>query len=245
MPAGRPPNKFVQDHFIKGRGVDNDSKRFYYHCYYCNDERELQHRDSRLALHLTSFEDCPNAPESARTAGFQEILRKGKVSQGEIGQPLLPLPPTDTSGSHNLDSEASNASGTSATVTVPVDVSAVMIPSKKRRSQASTLAGWVDVGLTERQISDANLALFRYVVVFFLSPSLILICSCTAVHVLVGIWPFYLPRILTSSNSSIFFGPLIQVLPVMCFQVLLWMLNRLVPILRSATDLRTANASHY
>lgn len=147
MPPGRPPSKFVQDHFKKGREVPNDSRRFYYHCLYCNDETEIQHRDNELATHITSSKACPNAPQRAREEGLRELLRKGKVSRDQVGQPLL------------LDAESSNNQKESSAV-AGNSVDAV-IPSKKRRRRSPTLVGWVDVGLSERQIGEANLALFR------------------------------------------------------------------------------------
>ncbi|KAJ3990837.1 hypothetical protein F5050DRAFT_1547890, partial [Lentinula boryana] len=80
---GKKLDVFYTNHFTRLEALDNKTKRSLFKCNFCGDDpnsqgRAIEHRDNRLANHITSTTECPNATQAARSAAH--LLMKAKKS---------------------------------------------------------------------------------------------------------------------------------------------------------------------
>ncbi|KAJ7049772.1 hypothetical protein C8F01DRAFT_937237, partial [Mycena amicta] len=112
-------------------------------CSYC--EQELEHRDNRLANHISSSTKCPTAPAAARTAAH--VLLSSKHSGTKRAAP------------EEDDDEPTVANTAPATH----NEATTSRPTKKIKTQTN-LDGVVDRPMTKAQQDAANRKLLRYFV---------------------------------------------------------------------------------
>lgn len=153
---GRPPSKFIADHFTKGNALSNNSHRFLWCCKYCpEDNPRIEGRDNRLYLHITNPKECPNAPREVRHQGLIILANKGKVVSGT--SIFSSLDKSSSSSSHSEPTIPDN--NVSMEPIASQSTSPSLIVAKKRKQ--NTLDYFVDRPLSESQKSDADVKLFR------------------------------------------------------------------------------------
>jgi len=153
--GGRPPPKFYTENFRQLEAVGNNSNRFFWACLHCSADSEssglgshIEGRDNRLYKHIAEPRLCPAAPTKARQEARQIMAGKGHV--------YLDVPVISSSANPDLDV----TTGTSANnlVSEPA-ITAQTVAAKKRKG--GTLDYFVDHALSEKQIDEAHVKLFR------------------------------------------------------------------------------------
>ncbi|VDB95632.1 unnamed protein product [Peniophora sp. CBMAI 1063] len=165
-PGGRPVAHVISDNFKRGEKKQDKSGRYFYECKTCS--AIIEHRDNKLLKHLAH--NCADATPSQKTAALRHLgsasHKKGKTVFGVI--------PPESGSAEPVAGGIVNAqlqqhlsdTGEGAVVTVGGQGENVVAvrASKKRARGSMTLDGWIDYPLTDEQIHEANLRLFRFVV---------------------------------------------------------------------------------
>lgn len=81
--AGRPIPEFIHQHFVQKEKVENSSNRYYYACKHC--QKTIEHRDSRLLLHIKNPTECCNiSPEVRRQANILLADKAGVNTETKV-----------------------------------------------------------------------------------------------------------------------------------------------------------------
>lgn len=147
-PGHRPMAAILTANFTKVRQLNNKSQRWILSCNHCPQAppTEIENRDNRCLIHLSTPQACPQAPEQVRRDARLALMGKG-VPMGVEG-PVL------------RDSASSTASN-DAVSTSTAAAAVVQTTSKKRKVQ-NTLYGYVDTQpMNAEQQQIAHVKLFR------------------------------------------------------------------------------------
>ncbi|KAE9405318.1 hypothetical protein BT96DRAFT_935033 [Gymnopus androsaceus JB14] len=132
---------FYTTHFTRLNKLENRSKWSYFKCNYCGDQsnsrgQRIEHCKNHLANHITSVENCPDAPSAAHSAAH--LLMKAKKPDQAASQ-----------GSDN--------SNGSTTTGPPLN-------KKHKAYVQDNLDSVVDCPMSDAQQNSANRKLFKLVV---------------------------------------------------------------------------------
>ena len=101
MAGGKKLDEFVDRHFSRVEKKSNQTNRWSMKCRYCARDTVIKHRELRCTVHLSKYEQCPNAPDHVRKEALQRLATKRGVPSStpidEHGAPSDPYVVDDDS----------------------------------------------------------------------------------------------------------------------------------------------------
>ena len=95
MAGGKKLDEFVDRHFSRVEKKSNRTNRWSMKCRYCTRDTVIKHRELRCTVHLSKYEQCPNAPDHVRKEALQRlaVTKRGVLSSTPIDEHGSPSDP--------------------------------------------------------------------------------------------------------------------------------------------------------
>ena len=94
MAGGKQLDEFVDRHFSRVEKKSNQTNRWSMKWHYCTRDTVIKHCELRCTIHLSKYEQCPNAPDHVRKEALQQLATKrGVLSSTPIDEHGAPSDP--------------------------------------------------------------------------------------------------------------------------------------------------------
>ncbi len=150
--SGKPPDKFIYEHFTKKEQVVK-SKRWKVECKYCPGSVIVEHRDSRCLNHMIN--NCKNVPADAKREARIRLMKRAGI-EIKIGNGSDKEMQVDNAG---ISDVASNATAESSNKRQRFSKSAspaVSVTGKRN------LDAFLDRAMSDAEQDKSNLKMMRY-----------------------------------------------------------------------------------